>query len=30
MNNGWKTLVRANGTSFKNQGDCVQYTNTGK
>ncbi len=29
-NNGWKTLQRANGTTFKNQGDCVSYTNTGK
>jgi hypothetical protein len=29
-NGGWKTLVRANGTSFKNQGDCIQYVNTGK
>ncbi|MGE0572057.1 MAG: hypothetical protein AB7P25_13275 [Dehalococcoidia bacterium] len=27
---GWKTLVRANGTSFKNQGDCVSYTKNGK
>ncbi len=26
---GWKTLIRANGTSFKNQGDCIQYVNTG-
>lgn len=29
-NNGWQTLSRANGTSFKNQGDCIQYVNTGK
>jgi hypothetical protein len=29
-NGGWKTLVRVNGTSFKNQGDCIQYVNTGK
>lgn len=29
-NNGWKTVFRANGTSFKNQGDCMQYVNTGK
>jgi hypothetical protein len=28
--NGWKTLVRADGTTFKNQGDCIQYVNTGK
>lgn len=27
---GWKTLYRANGTPFKNQGDCIQYVNTGK
>jgi hypothetical protein len=29
-NNGWKTLQRLNGTVFKNQGDCIQYVNTGK
>lgn len=29
-NGGWKTLFRANSTSFKNQGDCIQYVNTGK
>jgi hypothetical protein len=29
-NNGWKTLTRADGSSFKNQGDCIQYVNTGK
>lgn len=28
--NGWMTLVRADGTPFKNQGDCIQYVNTGK
>ena len=27
---GWGDLFRANGTAFKNQGDCVQYVNTGK
>jgi len=27
---GWKTLFRANGTPFKNQGDCVSYTQNGK
>jgi hypothetical protein len=27
---GWADLSRANGTSFKNQGDCIQYVNTGK
>jgi hypothetical protein len=29
-NNGWKTLVRADNTPFKNQGDCVSYTSNGK
>ena len=28
--NGWQSVKRANGTSFKNQGDCIQYVNTGK
>lgn len=28
--NGWMGLKRANGSSFKNQGDCIQYVNTGK
>lgn len=27
---GWKTLKRVDGSSFKNQGDCVAYVNTGK
>ena len=27
---GWKARFRANGTPFKNQGDCIQYVNTGK
>lgn len=27
---GWSTLSRADGSSFKNQGDCIQYVNTGK
>ena len=27
---GWMELVRADGTSFKNQGDCVSYTRNGK
>jgi len=28
---GWQALLRTdNGTPFKNQGDCVQYYNTGK
>lgn len=29
-NGGWQALFRANGSPFKNQGDCIQYTNTGK
>jgi hypothetical protein len=29
-NGGWMTSVRADGTTFKNQGDCVQYVNTGR
>ncbi|HEY5837734.1 MAG TPA: hypothetical protein VIT19_01785 [Pyrinomonadaceae bacterium] len=29
-NGGWQTVVRANGSPFKNQGDCIQYANTGK
>jgi len=27
---GWETAVRDDGTSFKNQGDCVSYLNSGK
>ena len=27
---GWMGLARADGSSFKNQGDCIQYMNTGK
>jgi hypothetical protein len=27
---GWSTLQEADGTAFKNQGDCVSYVNTGK
>jgi hypothetical protein len=27
---GWQTLTRADGSPFKNQGDCVSYTNTGR
>jgi hypothetical protein len=27
---GWMELFRADGSSFKNQGDCIQYVNTGK
>jgi hypothetical protein len=29
-NGGWKTRTRADGTTFKNQGECVSYTNTDK
>ena len=29
-NGGWMTRVRSNGTIFKNQGDCVSYTQNGK
>jgi hypothetical protein len=29
-NGGWQSLSRANDTPFKNQGDCIQYVNTGK
>jgi hypothetical protein len=28
-NGGWQTQFRADGTTFKNQGDCIQYVNTG-
>jgi len=27
---GWQTAHRADGSTFKNQGDCVSYTNTGR
>jgi hypothetical protein len=27
---GWATMSRADGSSFTNQGDCIQYANTGK
>jgi hypothetical protein len=27
---GWQNVTRANGTTFKNQGDCVSYTNNGR
>lgn len=27
---GWQNLRRADGSTFKNQGDCIQYVNTGK
>jgi hypothetical protein len=29
-NGGWQSLSRADTTTFKNQGDCIQYVNTGK
>ena len=29
-NSGWTSLIRADFTAFKNQGDCIQYVNTGK
>ncbi|MDP9281366.1 MAG: hypothetical protein M3P38_04630 [Chloroflexota bacterium] len=29
-NGGWQDMTRADDTSFKNQGDCIQYVNTGK
>ncbi len=29
-NNGWMTRTRLDGSAFKNQGDCIQYVNTGK
>lgn len=27
---GWTTMVREDETPFTNQGDCIQYANTGK
>jgi hypothetical protein len=29
-NDGWKTMTRTDFTTFKNQGDCVSYTNNGR
>jgi len=29
-NDGWQALTRADGSTFTNQGDCIQYVNTGK
>jgi len=29
-NDGWISVRRADGSTFKNQGDCIQYFNTGK
>ncbi|HEV8414470.1 MAG TPA: hypothetical protein VGQ49_12815 [Bryobacteraceae bacterium] len=28
-NEGWQHLTRSDGSIFKNQGDCIQYVNTG-
>jgi hypothetical protein len=28
--NGWQNFTRTDGSTFKNQGDCIQYVNTGK
>ncbi len=28
--NGWTTRTRADGSTFRNQGDCIQYVNTGR
>ncbi len=27
---GWRTRTRLDGSAFRNQGDCIQYVNTGK
>jgi hypothetical protein len=27
---GWQDMTRSDGSSFKNQGDCIQYVNTGQ
>lgn len=29
-NGGWMNYTRADGSTFRNQGDCIQYVNTGK
>ncbi len=29
-NDGWKDFFRPDKSTFKNQGDCIQYVNTGK
>jgi hypothetical protein len=29
-NGGWEHMTRTDNTTFKNQGDCIQYVNTGK
>jgi len=27
---GWQEVFRRDQTAFKNQGDCIQYVNTGR
>jgi hypothetical protein len=29
-NGGWESAARSDGSTFENQGDCMQYVNTGK
>jgi hypothetical protein len=29
-NGGWMSRIRADGSIFRNQGDCIQYVNTGR
>ena len=29
-NGGWSSVTRADGSTFTNQGDCIQYVNSGK
>jgi len=29
-NGGWQSYTRGNGSTFRNQGDCIQYVNTGR
>jgi hypothetical protein len=29
-NGGWQNVTRADGSPFRNQGDCMQYVNTGR
>jgi hypothetical protein len=29
-NGGWQNVRRADGSTFTNQGDCIQYVNNGK
>lgn len=30
MNGGWQALTNAEGSAFRNQGQCIQFVNTGK